>query len=99
MKIKAGPEIDVLYKNGTHLGVLEIKQKLNIDDVKKYQNESLDKIRVLLDTLENHHGKTLIPMMAGKIVDDDARELAHEYGFIILRPNGGKIEVDDYYRG
>ena len=85
-------EIDILLLNSQVLAVVEVKTTLHQNDVKNFLEKQIPLFRACFP---EHRDKKIIGMVAGKVVNDDARELAHKAGFTILTPEDGNLIVDD----
>ena len=88
-------EIDILLVNGSIAAVTEVKSTLHLNDVIKYRDVRLPKFRALFS---EHRKKRLLGVVAGKVINQDALELAHDCGFVILSPEGQDIKVDDSFQ-
>ena len=85
-------EIDILLLNSQLLAVVEVKTTLHQNDVKNFLEKQIPLFRACFP---EHRDKKIIGMVAGKVVNADARELAHKAGFTILTPEGGNLIIDD----
>ena len=84
-------ELDGLLINGTTVGILEVKSTLHVKDVERVRDKRISRFR---DYYPEHRDKKLAVMVAGKLINPDAAELARELGYIILKPNNQGISVD-----
>ena len=84
-------ELDGLLINGTTVGILEIKSTLHVKDVERVRDKRIGRFR---EFYTEHSDKKLAVIVAGKLINPDAAELARELGYIILKPNHQGISVD-----
>ena len=84
-------ELDGLLINGTTVGILEIKSTLHVKDVERVRDKRIDRFR---EFYTEHSNKELAVIVAGKLINPDAAELARELGYILLKPNHQGISVD-----
>ena len=84
-------ELDGLLINGTTVGILEVKSTLHVKDVERVRDKRIQRFR---DYYPEHRDKKLAVIVAGKLINPDAAELARELGYIILKPNNQGISVD-----
>ena len=84
-------ELDGLLINGTTVGILEVKSTLHVKDVERVRDKRISRFR---DYYPEHRDKKLAVIVAGKLINPDAAELARELGYIILKPNNQGISVD-----
>ncbi len=84
-------ELDGLLINGTTVGMLEVKSTLHFKDVEKVRDKRIDRFR---EFYTEHSDKKLAVILAGKLINPDAAELARELGYILLKPNNQGISVD-----
>ena len=84
-------ELDGLLTNGTTVGILEIKSTLHIKDVERVRDKRIARFR---EFYTEHSDKKLAVIVAGKLINPDAADLARELGYIILKPNHQGISVD-----
>ena len=84
-------ELDGLLINGTTVGILEVKSTLHLKDVERVRDKRIERFR---DYYPEHRDKKLAVIVAGKLINPDAAELARELGYIILKPNNQGISVD-----
>ena len=84
-------ELDGLLINGTTVGILEIKSTLHVKDVERVRDKRIGRFR---EFYTEHSDKKLAVIVAGKLINPDAAELARELGYIILKPNHQVISVD-----
>ncbi len=87
-------EYDLVMHNGKYVAVVEIKLRLRKTDVEKVHKTLLPNAMRRLPELR---GRILVPVVAGMTVDDDAVALAHEYGYVVLSPDGQKVRTDMEY--
>ena len=85
-------EIDILLLNSQVLAVVEVKTTLHQNDVKNFLEKQIPLFRACFP---EHRDKKIIGMVAGKVVNADARELAHKAGFTILTLADGNLIIDD----
>ena len=84
-------ELDALLVNGTTVGVLEVKSTLHRNDVLKVKDSLIPRFRKFYPEYQK---KELAVMVAGELINPDAAELAHELGYIVLKPNNQGLSVD-----
>ena len=84
-------ELDGLLINGTTVGMLEVKTTLHFKDVERVRDKRVDRFR---EFYTEHSDKKLAVILAGKLINPDAAELARELGYILLKPNNQGISVD-----
>ena len=84
-------ELDGLLINGTTVGILEIKSTLHIKDVERVRDKRIQRFR---EFYAEHSNKNLAVILAGKLINPDAADLARELGYILLKPNNQVISVD-----
>ena len=84
-------ELDGLLINGTTVGILEIKSTLHFKDVERVRDKRIDRFR---EFYTEHSDKELAVILAGKLINPDAADLARELGYILLKPNNQGISVD-----
>ena len=85
-------EIDILLLNSQVLSLVEVKSTLHQNDVKNFLEKQIPLFR---SCFPEHRDKKIIGMVAGKVVNAEARELAHKAGLTILTPKGGELLIDD----
>ena len=84
-------ELDGLLINGTTVGILEVKSTLHLRDVERVRDRRIGRFR---EFYTEHSGKKLAVIVAGKLINPDAAELARELGYILLKPSHQGISVD-----
>ena len=84
-------ELDGLLINGTTVGMLEVKSTLHFKDVENVRDKRVGRFRKFYT---EHSDKKLAVILAGKLINPDAAELARELGYILLKPNNQGISVD-----
>ena len=84
-------ELDALLINGTTVGILEVKSTLHRNDVLKVKDSLIPRFRKFYPEYQK---KELAVMVAGELINPDAAELAHELGYIVLKPNNQGLSVD-----
>ena len=84
-------ELDALLINGTTVGILEVKSTLHVNDVEKIRDKLIRRFR---DYYPEYQAKQLAVIVAGELINPDAAELAHELGYIVLKPKNQGIDVD-----
>ena len=84
-------ELDGLLINGTTVGMLEVKSTLHFKDVERVRDKRVGRFRQFYT---EHSDKKLAVILAGKLINPDAAELARELGYILLKPNNQGISVD-----
>ena len=85
-------EVDALLLNGAVVGILEVKSTLHRNDVNKVKDSLIPRFRELYPEYQD---KQLAVLVAGKLINPDANDLAREMGFIVLSPNNQDLSVDD----
>ena len=84
-------ELDGLLINSTTVGILEIKSTLHLKDVERVRDKRIGRFR---EFYTEHSDKKLAVIVAGKLINPDAAELARELGYILLKPSHQGISVD-----
>ena len=84
-------ELDDLLINGTTVGMLEVKSTLHFKDVERVRDKRVDRFR---EFYTEHSDKQLAVIVAGKLINPYAAELARELGYILLKPSHQGISVD-----
>ena len=84
-------ELDALLINGTTVGILEVKSTLHVNDVERIRDKRIHRFR---DYYPEYRDKQLAVLVAGELINPDADELAHELGYIVIKPNNQGISVD-----
>ena len=84
-------ELDGLLINGTTVGMLEVKTTLHFKDVENVRDKRVGRFRKFYT---EHSDKKLAVILAGKLINPDAAELARELGYILLKPNNQGISID-----
>ena len=84
-------ELDGLLINSTTVGILEIKSTLHLKDVERVRDKRIGRFR---EFYTEHQDKELAVIVAGKLINPDAAELARELGYILLKPSHQGISVD-----
>ena len=84
-------ELDGLLINGTTVGMLEVKTTLHFKDVERVRDKRVGRFRKFYT---EHSDKKLAVILAGKLINPDAAELARELGYILLKPNNQGISID-----
>ena len=84
-------ELDALLINGTTVGILEVKSTLHVNDIERIRDKLIRRFR---DYYPEYRDKELAVLVAGELINPDADELAHELGYIIIKPNNQGISVD-----
>ena len=84
-------ELDGLLINGTTVGMLEVKSTLHLKDVERVRDKRIGRFR---EFYTEHSDKKLAVILAGKLINPDAADLARELGYILLKPNNQGISVE-----
>ena len=84
-------ELDALLINGTTVGILEVKSTLHVNDVAKVREHLIPRFR---RHYPEYQDKQLVVVVAGELINPDAVGLAHELGYILLKPNNQGISID-----
>ena len=85
-------EIDALLVNGDSVAVLEVKQRLHLNDVVKVRDSLIGRFRKLYP---EHQDKRLMVLVAGENINDDAAAKALEAGFVILSFKARRLQVQN----
>ena len=85
-------EIDALLVNGDSVAVLEVKQRLHLNDVVKVRDNLIGRFRKLYP---EHQDKRLMVLVAGENINDDAAAKALEAGFVILSFKARRLQVQN----
>ena len=85
-------EIDGFLVNGDCVGYLETKTTLTVHKVREIVKIKLPRFRKLF--ADAIGGRKVLVIVAGEGVTKDARDLAHEHGFVVLSPDDDKIAID-----
>ena len=86
-----GVELDAVLTNGSTVGILETKTVLHVNDVEKVQAKVIPAFRKHFGEFSD---KTLMVMVAGELVNDDARALAYACGFVCLTHANQELAID-----
>ena len=84
-------ELDALLINGTTVGILEVKSTLHVNDVAKVREHLIPRFR---RHYPEYQDKQLVVVVAGELINPDAAGLAHELGYILIKPNNQGISID-----
>ena len=84
-------ELDALLINGTTVGILEVKSTLHVNDVAKVREHLIPRFR---KHYPEYQDKQLVVVVAGELINPDAASLAHELGYILIKPNNQGISID-----
>ena len=84
-------ELDALLINGTTVGILEVKSTLHVNDVAKVREHLIPRFR---RHYPEYQDKQLVVVVAGELINPDAADLAHELGYILIKPNNQGISID-----
>jgi transcriptional regulator of NAD metabolism len=85
-------EIDLVLENGDVTILIEVKTRLKIPRVLK-QIEKLGKYRRWIDSKGRGGSMRFIGAVAGAVVEDDAKDLAHENGMYVIVQSGKAVEI------
>jgi hypothetical protein len=85
-------EIDLVLENGDVTILIEVKTRLQVPRVLKHI-EKLGKYRRWIDSKGRGGNVRFIGAVAGAVVEDDAKELAHENGLYVIVQSGKAVEI------
>jgi hypothetical protein len=85
-------EIDLVLENGDVTILIEVKTRLQVPRVLKHI-EKLEKYRRYLDSKIRGGNMRFIGAVAGAVVEDDAKDLAHENGMYVIVQSGKAVEI------
>jgi hypothetical protein len=88
---KSGVELDIVLTNGKSVAIIEAKNRIHPDDVKKLVEEKITKFRDFFPHYKNH--KVYLGI-AGFSFNKAVSEKAQKYGIGIIRQVGEAIEVE-----
>jgi hypothetical protein len=91
MKFSEDVEFDIVLKNGKSVALIEVKNRIRPNFVKKLAEERVNKFRKCFSMYKNHD---VYLGIAGFSFDTDVLEEARKYGVGIVRQVGNGIEVD-----
>ncbi|MDR1812649.1 MAG: hypothetical protein LBQ87_07470 [Candidatus Fibromonas sp.] len=91
MKFSEDVEFDIVLKNGKSVALIEVKNRIRPNFVKKLAEERVNKFRKCFSMYKNHD---VYLGIAGFSFDTDVLEEARKYGVGIVRQVGDGIEVD-----
>ncbi len=80
-------EIDLLACNGDEVVVVEVKSKLETEDVKEHI-ERIGKFRGLFPEYKNH---TILGAVAGMTVSENVAAFAEKSGFFVIAPSSEDV--------
>ena len=80
-------EIDLLACNGDEVVVVEVKSKLETEDVKEHI-ERIGKFRRLFPEYKDH---TILGAVAGMTVSENVAAFAEKSGFFVIAPSGEDV--------
>ncbi|MBV6494556.1 MAG: hypothetical protein LDLANPLL_02589 [Turneriella sp.] len=83
-------QFDIVLETETAVGVVEVKQRLEHEDVVRFAEKTLPAFR---DFYPDLSAKKLIAAVAGATIDDAAFQAAVGYGFYVLTPEGDTLKV------
>jgi transcriptional regulator of NAD metabolism len=85
-------EIDLVLENGDITILIEVKTRLQVPRVLK-QIERLGKYRRYLDSKGRGSNMRFIGAVAGAVVENDAKDLAHENGMYVIVQSSKAVEI------
>jgi RecB family endonuclease NucS len=85
-------EIDLVLENGDVIILIEVKTRLQVPRVRKHI-EKLGKYRRYVDSKGRGNNMRFIGAVAGAVVEDDAKDLAHENGMYVIVQSGKAVEI------
>jgi hypothetical protein len=91
MKFSEDVEFDIVLKNGNSVALIEVKNRIRPNFVKKLAEERVNKFRKCFSMYKNHN---IYLGIAGFSFGKDVLESAKKYGVGIIRQVGDGIEVD-----
>jgi hypothetical protein len=91
MKFNEDVEFDIVLKNGNSVALIEVKNRIRPNFVKKLAEERVNKFRKCFSMYKNHN---IYLGIAGFSFGEDVLEEAQKYGVGIIRQVGDGIEVD-----
>ena len=91
MKFNEDVEFDIVLKNGNSVALIEVKNRIRPNFVKKLAEERVNKFRKCFSMYKNHN---IYLGIAGFSFGKDVLESAKKYGVGIIRQVGDGIEVD-----
>ena len=88
--IRAGKaqEIDILLENGSSVGIVEVKNKVKIEDLEQLQ-KTVDDFYYFNPLLKDHK---IVPAIAGKIFNESIQQKALKKGFVVIIQVGNHME-------
>jgi hypothetical protein len=86
-----GVEFDIVLKNGSSVALIEVKNRIRPNFVKKLAEERIIKFREYFPKYKNYD---VYLGIAGFSFDESVLEEAREYSVGIIRQSGDGIEVD-----
>ncbi|MDR2578970.1 MAG: hypothetical protein LBC70_09245 [Chitinispirillales bacterium] len=87
----AGVEFDIVLANGKSVAIIEAKNRIHPNDVKKLVDEKIAKFREFFPYYKNHK---IYLGIAGFSFSKAVPEKAQKYGVGIIRQVGEAIEVE-----
>jgi hypothetical protein len=85
-------EIDLVLENGDVIILIEVKTRLKVPRVLKHI-ETMGKYRRWVDSKGRGINLRFIGAVAGAVVEDDAKDLAHENGMYVIVQSGKAVEI------
>ena len=83
-------ELDALLINGDSIAIMEVKKKLHLNDVVKVRDNLIGRFRYLFP---EHQTKRLLVLVAGEIINADAKDQALEAGFVVLSFKARELQM------
>jgi len=84
-------ELDLMMVNGDTVGIIEVKYKVEKDDIVELLNEKLNHFKQCLPELQNHK---IVLGIGGMFFLKDAEEFAKKKGIGIIKVAGDIVEYD-----
>jgi predicted AAA+ superfamily ATPase len=85
-------EIDLVLENGDVTILIEVKTRLQVPRVRKHI-EAMGKYRRCVDSKGRGDTMRFIGAVAGAVVENDAKDLAHENGMYVIVQSGKAVEI------
>jgi len=86
---KTEDEFDILMENASSVAIVEVKYKAHENDVKSLYEKKIPNYKILFPK----QNLKILGVIAGLSVPDDVRNLAIQYGFIVLTQSGQDIKI------
>jgi len=86
---KTEDEFDILMENASSVAIVEVKYKAHENDVKSLYEKKIPNYKILFPK----QNLKILGVIAGLSVPDDVRNLAIQYGFMVLTQSGQDIKI------